>query len=266
MKSLIKLITTLGVGLGLSAVAQPAMTAPSFTPLLSGFNVLVQTNLVSNQGLAYGATLNTTNVMYTTVNGQIVLSYQQITNVSGSYSTNVAPDAFKIVQLYPDLNGDINANASVIVQYGNTNYLPIIATNAQGQYFTTNWALATSQYPNWMYPGTTNFYPLFNAATNTFTVTLYRAPTKFLNGSGGAGNESTLFPYTPMWETTSAFSFTVTQNGSCTNGCVITNLPAAWLQGAKYVYANINLPANMSTNLATGGVLINQLGILAPRP
>jgi hypothetical protein len=274
MNTFFKKIAAVGVGVTLtvSAFGQVSGAAPAwqFTPLLSGYNLLVQSNLLGSTGLAYsgtnaGATLGTTNVQYTTYNGQVVLSYNMITNNAGSANTNLsAPDAFKTVELTPDANGDINRNASLIVMWGNTNYIPqvsLVSTNPT-VFASTNWALAVSQYPNWLSPATTNTYPKFDTAqTNTVFVLLFRSPS--LKTQGGVGPD--LQPAIPMWESTSSFMASFTTATGNTPGCMITNLPAEWLIGAKHVYANVWLPANLTTNLASGGVLINQLGILAPR-
>jgi hypothetical protein len=251
MKNMKKLISILSASLlGTAAFAQSGTPIYRFQPLLSGFNVNVTTNTAAGLGV--------TNTVYSTYGGQIVHS---LTNdvFNGTLNTNlVVADAFKIATLGSDVNGDINANAYVTILVGNTNYIPLAVTNSFGQYYVTNWALGTSQYPNWMYPATTNLYPAFTAnSTNTLTVTLYRAGTLKLAG----GISADLNPATPMWETTSAFSFTVAPNG-LTPVCVITNLPIAWLQGARHVYATITA----ATGAGTGSILVNQLGIVQPTP
>lgn len=251
MKNMKKLISILSASLlGTAAFAQSGTPITRFQPLLSGFNV----NVTTNTTVGYGVT----NTVYSTYGGQIVHS---LTNdvFNGTLNTNlVVADAFKIATLASDVNGDINANAYVTILVGNTNYIPIAVTNSFGQYYVTNWALSTSQYPNWMYPATTNVYPAYAAsATNALTVTLYRAGTLKLVGNLGAD----LNPTTPMWETSSAFSFTVTPNG-VTPVCVITNLPIAWLQGARHVYATISA----STTGTGTAILVNQLGIVQPTP
>jgi hypothetical protein len=252
MKNIYKKIAAVGAGLTLCTAAMAQSTATPilrFLPLLSGYNVLCNTGVV--------ASLNVTNLLNTTYNGQALYT---LTNnvVNGVLQSNtVAPDAFKMVTLAPDINGDIVANASVCILVGNTNLIPISVTNAYGQYFVTNWPLAVSQTPNWMYPATTNAYPAFTgSATNALTVTLYRTTT--MNPQGGNG--PTLGPTFPLTETTASFSFTVTPNGT-TPVCVITNLPVSWLQGAKQVYASIV----SSTTGAGTAILVNQLGILQPQ-
>lgn len=278
IKSLLK---KAAIGLGLVATVASAQTTtplPRFLPLLSGYNVLVLSNAVPAIGTVTGVGLGTTNVLYTAYNGQILYSLTN-NSINATLNTNfVAKDAFQTVDISPDNNGDINANASVWIMIGNTNLIPIAITNSVGQWFvpslpnTTNyataawataWPLAPSTGPSWMSPATTNTYPLFDPkSTNTIVVTLYRAPT--LKLSGGLGSD--LSPAVPMWETSSAFSFAVTQTGLNTVVCVSTNLPIGWLQGARHVYATVQLPPNLSTNLPTSGVLVNQLGILQPQP
>ena len=97
-----------GLVLGISAYAQTGATASfRFLPLLTGYNVLVPTNATVGLG--------STNVLNTTYAGQILYSLTNNT-VNGTVNTNmVAPDAFKSVALASDINGDINANASVFI-------------------------------------------------------------------------------------------------------------------------------------------------------
>ena len=258
MKNTLKKIAAIGTGLllGASAMAQSgAAPIPRFLPLLSGYNVLVTTN---------GAvTLGTTNTLFTAYNGQVLYS---LTNnmINGTVNTNAsAADAFQTVALLPDANGDINANAAIWVAVGYTNWIPVVVTNSVGQYFVTNnWILGESSTPNWMYPATTNYYPSFGAsATNVVTVTLYRAGTK--NPKGGISGSINNGSFPMLAETTSAFNIVLTANGT-TGVCVTSNLPAAWLQGAKHVYASVNIATNNAgaNNL---GIIVNQIGILQPQ-
>ncbi len=266
MKNIYKKIAVLGLTLLVtSSVMAGALTR--FLPLLSGYNVLVTTNAAVGFGV--------TNTLNTSYNGQIIHS---ITNdvFNGTLNTNVlTPDAFRVISLEPDANGDINANAYVTVMIGNTNYIPIAITNSVGQWFvptqpyTTNyatagyatvWPLGINTGPSWMSPATTNLYPGIPAAsTNAWTITLYRAGTTKLQGGLGADQA----PYTPMWETTGAFSFSVAATG-VTPVCVITNLPVGWLQGARFVYATVSGAANLGSNGGTN--IVNQLGIVQPQP
>ena len=197
-------------------------------------------------------------MQYTTYGGQIVYS---LTNNSYNATQNtnlIAPDAFKLVSLAPLANGDFAANAAVVLYIGNTNWIPVAVTNSFGQYFVTNWVLASSQYPNWMYPATTNVYPTYGlTATNVVTVTLYRLGLQYPQGGVAS---ATLQKSVNIPETAGAFSFSVNATG-ITNLCVITNLPSGWLVGARQVYATV------SANATTGGsgVLLNQLGIVQPQ-
>jgi hypothetical protein len=233
------------------AVGQTTTPTMRFMPLLSGYNVLVSTN-----STAIG--LGSTNVLYTSYNGQVLFSLTN-NNVNGTLNTNgVAPDAFKVISLASDANGDINANASVYIYVGNTNWIPNVVTNSFGQEIVTNWLLAVSQYPNWQNPASTNAYPIGGfTGTNNFVVTLYRGPTANPQGNIGA----TLGPNLNLWENTSQFSFIVTPTTATTPYGFITNLPASWLQGAKFVYATISCGATNNT-----GGIVNQLGILQPQP
>lgn len=263
MKQTIKKIASVfaGLCLGLTVLAQNAATPHlQFSPLLSGYNVLVLSNIIDGVTGSPGVGIGTTNVVFTTYAGQILYS---LTNnvVNGVVNTNLTTkDAFQTVKVLPDVNGDINANAAIWYMFNNTNYIPIAVTNSFGQYFVTNWPLAQSQYPNWMYPGSTTLYPYFSgSASNAITVQLFKQPSGRLNGSS-------VGPTIPFWETTSTFSFSVVLSSATTPVVGSTNLPVGWLQGGNDVTAVIILPANMSTNAATTGVLLNQLGLLQPVP
>ena len=250
------------MGLGLLTVAASAQsTTPTmrFLPLLSGYNVFVPTNATT-------IGLGVTNVLFTTTAGQVLFSltnnYIAASSGTAVLNTNLTVgDAFKIVSLTADANGDINANTSLWISYGNTNAIPIVATNSAGQWFVTNWLYAVSIVPNWMYPATTNYYQQFiaGAMTNTITVTLYRAAT--LNPMGSLG--ASLGPNVPLWETTNAWNFTFVPSAGVTGGTLSTNLPTTWLQGAKFVYMTISAAAGGGVG---GGELLNQAGIMQPQP
>ena len=266
---LVKKIAAVGASLLIagSAFAQSGV-APTyrFLPLLNGYNVLVPTNAT----VGYGST----NVLYTTYAGQVVYSYSN--NVNGGLNTNyTAPDAFKVQSLASDANGDINANASLWIYVGNTNWIPVVTTNSVGQWMVppagfTNLTLTTayagwplapaSAFPNWMGLATTNYYPAFIAsATNVVTVSLFASPT--MNPQGGTGS-ATLGPVAPIWETTASFVTSVTPNG-ITAVCLSTNLPIAFLQHGRHIYATLSAPPNLASN--GNGILVNQLGILQPQ-
>jgi hypothetical protein len=250
MKKLLISLLTLA---SLAAVGQPATPIMRFIPLLSGYNVLISTN-----STAIG--LGSSNVLYTTYNGQVLFSLTN-NNVNGTLNTNgVAPDAFKIISLASDANGDVNANAAVYAYACQTNWIPTVVTNSQGQEIVTNWVLAPSTYPNWQNPASTNAYPLGTlTGTNNIVVTLYRGVSLNPQGSIGPtiGNNTNVV----LWETTSSFSFIITPTSATTPIGVITNLPISWLQGAKFVYATVSSSATNNT-----GAFLNQLGILQPQP
>lgn len=270
MKNIKKIIAFLAIGLLACATTYAqtsAQTQYRFISLLTGYNVLAPTNAA----VGYGST----NVLYTTTAGQIVYS---LTNNSYNASGNtnlIAPDAFKVITLQPDVNGDVNANTSVFISINNTNLIPIAVTNSVGQWFipslpyTTNyataawatvWPLAPVAAPSWMYPATTNLYPTpLWAATNTVTVTLYKGISDVRGGIGPNG----VTPY-PLWETTGTFTFVVTPSGTVNTPLTLfTNLPTSWLQGAHKVYATVQTTTGAS---GTFGALINTLGIIAPQP
>lgn len=247
-----KLILVLGLILSIipSVVAQSATPIWKAIPLLSGYNVYVQTNQA-----AIG--LGSTNVLNTTYAGQVLFSLTN-NSVNGVINTNIlAPDAFRKVDLASDANGDINANASLGVYLDNTNWIPIVTTNSVGQNIVTNWVLATQQYPNWMNPASTNSYPTFTAlGTNTLTINLYRVLSS--NPQGG-GNGPNLGPTFMIPESTPGFSFALLTTGVTPQG-VITNLPIGFLTGARGVY--------MTATCTNGqvGALLNQVFILQPQP
>jgi hypothetical protein len=245
-----------------------------FDSLLSGVNVLVPTN--STIGLS-GLGINASNVLYTTLQGQIVYSYSNnVAGFPGGTTTNgFFNDAFSMANTYADVNGDINANASVWVMIGNTNLLPIVCTNSTGQLFVpaantngalsywgttpTVWPLSPSSTINWMYPATTNTYPSFTAGTNAVVVTLYRESTLDFGLSSGVTR-------VPFWETSSQFSFTCTASAATpgsTPYVVVTNLPTGFLQSGRIVGCTVTATPLGTTSQ---GVLLNQIGILQPIP
>lgn len=225
----------------ISLLAASSLTASAavfqYDSLLSGYNVLIPTNSTP--------TLGTTNVLFTYIHGEVLYS---LTNNMGNTNV-VAADAFSQATLVPDLNGDIVANATVSYYIGNTNWIPQVVTNANGQYYVTNWVLNPQTYPIWMYPATTNYYPAFAAsATNVVTISLFRA---------------TIIKPFPVWETTAGFVFTVTGTGT-TPIAGTTNLPASFLQGANLVKASVTAAPNGASN--GNGILLNALGIQQPVP
>ena len=264
MNKYLKQLASVGAGLLLcgSAMAQNSVsTIHRYLPLITGYNVYVQTNTTPGLGV--------TNTLYTTYNGQIVYSLTNNSYNGSAVNTNlIANDAFNVGKLATDINGDINANAAVYVYCSNTNWIPIAITNSVGQWFvpatpyTTNystaawatvWPLASAQSPNWMYPATTNTYPNLNG-TNLVTVNLYAGPS--MNPQGGYG--PTIGPNVALWETTPSFSFSFTTTGGTPVG-LFTNLPTSFLQHAKNIYATV------SVNTTNNGVLLNTIGILQPQ-
>jgi len=258
----------------LTAFSQQYAANVKFWPLLSGYNVLVDTNVTA------GVTLGNTNVTYTERNGQIVFSLMYITNYSGSYSTSsVAPDAFKVAPVFANSRGDYSANAQLWIMLNNTNFIPIPSTNLQGQYFvstvaSTNsingtgyqgWPLAPNNTVQGLYPATTNLYPQIDGASVTsIKVVVYKAPSAFLDGEQTGPGGLTIYPPNApvMWDATNTFTFTTSAQGVVP---VITgtNLPATFIQGARYLCVKLTATA------ATGSsryVLVNQVGISQPVP
>lgn len=249
-----KLIICFLMAIGVSAFADSgAPPTWKFFPLLSGYNLLVGTNVA--------VTLGATNLEYTSKKGRILYSYNAITNALWYGASNGASeDALQPVQLQPDVNGNIVANAALVLYVGNTNYIPVPdvsnLVSSAALCIDTNWALgfSTGGSANQWVVGT-NTYPQFAGNGNTpITVTLYAAASSMFDGSETPAGSPTIYP----WETVSTFSFSFTPNG--TIQCISTNLPTAFLQHARYVYAAV-------TNTAATGnyVLINQLGILQPQ-
>jgi hypothetical protein len=236
-----------------------------FSPLLNGYNLLVSTNSSTYSPIYPAGTyasIGGVSNLFTTYTG---LTEYSLTNnvVNGTLNTNtIAPDAFKIVNLSPDANGDIICtNASLWWYFGNTNWIPQVLTNSAGQWIITNtWPLIKNASPQYQSVATTNYYPLFpNAGTNTVTITLISEPATRLDG-GGTGPAMNLF------DTNNVFSMTLTFTSANQPITGHTNLPLGFLLGARHVAAAVWLPANMSTNGPNSGLLLNQLGIAQPVP
>jgi hypothetical protein len=284
MNKMIKTLTSVGAGLlvATAAFGQSGTTETwRFLPLLSGYNVQVPP---TNGAVG----LYSTNVLYTKYSGQVLLSYSN--NANGGLPTNsMAPDAFQVAELVPDANGDINANAALWIWLQNTNWIPLAATNAFGQWMVpppgfTNpavttayggWPLApASGFPNWMGVASTNYYPQWglNGWTNNLYIYLYSAPAMKL--SGGVGNDLGLT--VPTWETVPSFVTNIAlSSANVGNGTTpyVThfNLPISLLQGGRHFYVAFsqsnsiagNVSANSGTNVTP--ILVNQVGLLQPQ-
>ena len=282
MKQTSNKIAAVGIGLCLtfSAFAQSQAPIFRFLPLLSGYNLLVPTNnppVTSLGQVSTNTIYGATNLLFTAYNGQVLYSYSN--NVNGGLNTNgVVGDAFKIQTLSPDVNGDIVANASLIVYVGNTNWIPVVTTNAFGQWvippvgFTNNylttayggWPLAVSQYPNWNNLATTNYYPGFSAAnSNIVTISLYRGSS--INPQGGISGGSVLGPSTTVFEGMSLWTTNFVNPGIVPTAFVFP-LPTAWTQCAHRIYCAITSSNCATTGNGINGVLINQIGLLQPQP
>lgn len=238
----------LAVGVGATAMAQNS-AAPVYTEssLLTGWNVYV-----TNANTIVVGTLGTP---YTSLNGQILLA--NITNVINgvTQSNTPAKDAFNTagVRLYPDVNGDIVANAAIHVLINQTNLIPVAMTNSQGYWFVgtmpTNgfpyqnipplyqpWPLIPNQYSFTM-PASTNLYLGLPTTTSTNNLVFsFQRGWTYKVGLGGT--------YT-VWDTsTNLFQFIY--NGALnaagamwpvagTSQSIITNLPTTFTQGADRI-------------------------------
>ncbi len=238
IKNMKKILSILGLlSLCLAAFGQANPSPVTKWLPLAGYNVAIPTN----QG---DIGLLSTNIEYTTSSGKIVYSYQN-TGI-----TNGQSDAFRNVILQSDANGDVNANATLVISYGNTNLIPI--TNTSG--FVTNWALADPTLGSQVI-GTANVYPLQNAnSTNFVTVRLFRS---YWDNPRG---DDTTYPAYRQYEPVSTFNVTFSQ--AATGGFISTNLPTVFLQGVRNVSATIQ-----ATNAAGNGAatLINFIGISQPK-
>lgn len=237
MKNILKIIA----GLALCAVSAFAQSDPTprmtWRPLINGFNVAIPTNQ-GNIGLL------STNIEYTRVDGKVVFSYS-VTGV-----TNGTADAFQPAIIQNDNNGDAVANATLVLVYGNTNFIPI--TNTSG--FVTNWVLSNPTLGSQVV-GSANVYPINNAnSTNFVTINLYRS---FWDNPLG---DNVTYPSQRSFEPAS--TFTVTFSQAAAGGMLVTNIPAIFMQGARNVTATIQ-----ATNAAGNGsaTLINFMGISQPQ-
>lgn len=258
MKKLLISLALTGT-LASSVLAQQSAT-PIYRemPLLNGWNLWLTNALTYVPG-------EPTN-LFTTFQGQVAFSLTNQT-INGVVNTNsIAPDAFNVdgVLLPTDVNGDKVANAAVHVVINNTNWIPQVTTNSFGQYFTTNWLLAASTTPNWMYPATTNYYPALGAhSTNTIQF--------FLQGgwSYSLGNNKNI----TVWDTTTnTFQFTMNTivlapslGGTNCMVTMTTNLPTSFTQ----TYNKVRLAAVVVGANASGlgdNAILNQISIGAPVP
>lgn len=279
-----KILTLLAMGLlSVSAFGQTSGTTVwKFSPLLSGYNVLIsQTNTFLG--------LTTSNVQYTAYNGQVLFSLNtnlvfSVTNgvaSSNQLSTIPAADAFKTVPMAVDANGDVNGNACLYLWVGYTNWVPNLywVTNQSAVYVggVTNYAgngttntvfwplLFGNAFPNWNFPATPQTYPTFvSTATNIITVQLFAGiGGNTLQGSVGQGIGMNFLQGTNLFETTPSFTCTFTAGGGVPQ-CFTTNLPTVFTQHARSIYCSISttLPGTGITPVTNA--IINQIGILQP--
>jgi hypothetical protein len=267
------LTIVLAAGFALSAFSANIL----LSPLLSGYNVLTTTNTTATGQFGAGtyAELGQSNVLFTLPNGQAV--YSLVTNLyfsstgssttTNALSANPVGDAFRVIKLYPDANGDYNGTTTLILYTGNTNWEPNFywATNANGLvYLLTNtvgnyWPLATSLAPNWNYPATPTAYPTWpTSTTNAVTVNLYAGGGKPNSSGDVPASFPALFTTAPTWSVT----FNVPA-GIPT--LWMTNIPAANLQQFREVYCSITV-APVAGQTTTTNELINFLGIMQPVP
>ena len=215
--------------------------------LLNGYNVYAPTNST----LAIGQT----NIEYTYLHGEIIYSLTNyLANTNSFY-----PDAFDPTAtfIHSDANGDVNPTVAIHWLLNATNLIPVVITNLQGQYFITNtWPLAGPQYPTYMYPATTNLYPLLPNVNSTNLIT-------FFFQRGWTINQST--PRVTVWDTsTNVFQFQI--NGA-TYGAAgvpfagITNVPTSFLQGANTIRLSTVVVGATSTAVPNGPYLINQVSV-----
>ena len=212
----------------------------SESALINGWNLYV-TNTTA-------AVVGGTNNLYTYIHGEVFYS---LTNNMGNTNT-IAPDAFVgNVPLLADMNGNVVANAAIHYYIGNTNWIPLAVTNSQGQWFVTNsWPLASSRYPTYMYPATTNLYPsqgIIGLGTNNVT----------FNFQKGWNLGTKAYPIYVWDTTTNTWSFNVAGTGPQAG---TTNVPISWAQGATLI--RLHDVSNNSTN----ATIVNQVSLGQPTP
>jgi len=282
MKKLLLIALTV-CGLAVGASAQSATPIFRFLPLFTGYNVLIPTNLTGAFGGAGSfAGMGQTNVQYTTYNGQVLYSltnnnYYTATNSTNTIvaNTNIySADAFQVIHLTPDVNGDIASNATLFIVSGYTNYEPqfYLFTNAYGQtsIFTNNlngtastyWPLFSGgAFPNWQYPATPNTYPTWGATqTNAVTISLFASAGDIKGGLGDKMSQT----LPQMWETAASYTVTTNLPAGVPNVSAIP-LPYNIICRGANIYAQISL-VPVTGQLSSTNFLVNQLGILQPQP
>ena len=218
------------------ALALPLMAAVySEQPLINGWNIFVTNGTPAITG--------NSNILYTYIHGEV---FNSLNNNNGN-TNSYAPESIDStgVPVYANANGDIVANAAIHYYLGNTNWIPQVLTNSQGQlYVSSTWPLNTAQYPANMYPATTNVYPRIDASgTSTATFNFQRGWSA--NGAAGA-------PI--IWDSvTNLFTFGVATAGT-TPVSGSTNLPTAFLQGATYIRLH-------SISLSASNTIVNQISV-----
>ena len=233
------------LALGTSALAQNAI--PKFTSqsFLNGLG-----NVILSNNVTY--TFTTTNVNYITAQAQQALSWSNYsviyTNAYLGNSTYVTttnsfiyPSAFADVQAFSDANGDVSSNACIMIALNSTNlFLPPIVNNLpnpSNPNTVTNWVPA-------VIPGA--------RSTNTITVTIQRSCDEFGNQYKAIGGAT---PDTFGTGTQDKFTFSFAATG-VTPLVISTNLPASFMQGAKWFRASVT---SSDGGVATSTCIINRM-------
>lgn len=245
MRSLKRILTSIGLGLGLAIQSNAQDVGGGgnnfySASFLNGYNLVVSNNITVTSGTS-------TNLPYTSWRGQDVFSLSNqfviYTNTANGNITNTiqVPDFWTDVRGFTDKNGNCCSNACIVIALNSTN-----AFFPPGQN-----SLPNPNNPN----NQTNWVPvitLTSASTNTMTFTFVRSGDPQANQypittPGGVAPNT--------FGTTALDQFQVVIGAGGTSASVIcTNIPPNFLTGTKW----IRLSSVASSSAATSpGVIVN---------
>lgn len=167
-------------------------------------------------------------------------SYNNATNINagttnGNIGAILGKPALVPADVYPDANGDIQANASVYISLGLTN----------------NWPLPANMTPIFSNVSNTNYNSIFTGVTtNILTITLVAL-------ADGVNYD---LPITGFGAKSFVWNFTATNLAANTLITLSTNLPSTFLQGTPKVGVYSIVVGNAPTG-GGAGVTVDAFGI-----
>lgn len=215
-------------------------------PLINGNCVLLATN-----STIYW---DSTNVLFQTSDGAHMLS---LTNDPGLTNRN-GPRWSRDIPVFPTTTGEVNSNVGLSVRFGDTNMITTLISNAG---YSASGFFVVSNASNPVQVGSaTNWYPLFPAGTITNTYTL-----TFIRSVDGLNYPDARLAGANAPAAIDKFVWAIPFGGLCTNMVFTTNVPSAFLTGAKTIRLGSVLNSPTATTTSQGALLV-EVNISQPVP